>query len=66
MGQWKMTVDRSICIGTGLCAACAPEVTAVGDDGKAYVLDAPSDDIEARRVAVVICPLGALELSEDG
>jgi len=34
----KAKVDREMCIGCGLCEEMCPEVFALDDEGKAYVL----------------------------
>ena len=37
----NITVDKEKCIGCGSCAAIAPNVFKMGDDGKAEVIDGP-------------------------
>lgn len=57
-------VDKSKCIGCGLCASIAPEVFKLGDDGLAYVKDPNGDKKFASKVkeAVDSCPVQAIKI----
>ena len=62
-----VTVDRSLCIGSGDCVDTAPDVFQLDEEDKAVVVDpdgAPTDDvIEAARN----CPVSAIfVVGEDG
>ncbi|CAM4108235.1 (4Fe-4S)-binding protein [Nocardia ninae] len=60
----RITADRTVCVGAGLCALTAPAVFDQGDDdGLVEVLDPAADD-PAVREAVDLCPSGALALTE--
>ena len=60
----KVTVDRTLCVGNGLCEAAAPELFAVGDDGEAQVLvgEIPAAEHQRAREAVQACPARALHI----
>lgn len=60
----KITADREICIGAGMCALTAPDVFDQDEDeGRVLLLDeTPADPAKARR-AVQVCPSGAIEIS---
>jgi ferredoxin len=59
-------IDRSTCIGNGVCAAVAPRAFALDDVMKAVVLD-PERETEANLLsAAELCPTQAIYLSVDG
>ncbi|MDH6109491.1 ferredoxin [Kitasatospora sp. MAP12-15] len=53
-------VDRTRCVGTGLCAASAPAELALGEDGRARALREATIDREAVTEAAELCPVEAL------
>jgi ferredoxin len=59
-------VDRTKCIGVGLCEMTVPGVFEIGEDGLSHVLDEnPTGDVRAAaEEAVFNCPSGALSISE--
>ncbi|PXX71292.1 ferredoxin [Nocardia tenerifensis] len=60
----RITADRNVCIGAGLCALTAPEVFDQSDeDGLVHLLD-PTATTPAAREAIQICPSGALTLTD--
>jgi len=60
----RIEADREICIGAGMCALTAPgSFTQDDEDGLVTLLDPrPSDQMEAVRHAVRLCPSGAITL----
>ncbi|MEU7143531.1 ferredoxin [Nocardia sp. NPDC046473] len=63
----RVTADRNVCIGAGLCALTAPGVFDQDDDnGLVKVLDTDPDaaDAAAVREAADICPSGAVAFTE--
>ncbi|MBC7327099.1 ferredoxin [bacterium] len=60
----KVKVDRELCIGCGLCEESCPEVFALDDEGKAYVL--PDADLEACDLEEVAnsCPAEAITVED--
>ncbi|MDH6696296.1 ferredoxin [Streptomyces griseoviridis] len=62
----KVTGDREVCVGAGLCALTAPEVFDQDDDGLVTVLapDPGDGDKAAAREAAVLCPSGAVRVVE--
>lgn len=58
----KVTIDRELCMGAGLCVLYAPGTFAHDTETKAVVVDHPSDDIEAVRNAVGACPTAAITI----
>lgn len=62
----RVVVDRSRCVGTGICESTVPVVFEIGDDGRLVIVDenvAP-DRLDAVRSAVASCPTQALSLME--
>ena len=64
----KITANRDVCIGAGMCVMNAPEVFDQDDDGVVVLLTAevPEEHEAATARAVASCPSGALRrVSED-
>ncbi|EHR60360.1 ferredoxin [Saccharomonospora cyanea] len=54
-------VDRSVCAASGMCALTAPDVFDQDDDGVVVVrADPVAEHAESVRLAVDLCPSGAL------
>lgn len=62
----QVTIDASKCLGNARCAAVAPEVFDVDDDGFSLVLTAhPQASLAERvRLAARSCPTGAVSVVE--
>ena len=60
--MYRISIDRSLCNGYGVCEALAPEVFALGDDGVAVVRTGVTED-EAVREACESCPMGAISIT---
>lgn len=61
-----ITIDRSVCMGSGTCSYYAPGVFDLDEEGIAVVVDAvarPEDEIV---LAANGCPTHAITLSRDG
>jgi ferredoxin len=58
----KAMIDRSGCIGCGVCAATCPEVFQMADDGLAEVIseDVPADAEETAKEAEDGCPVSVI------
>ncbi|MFF2807189.1 ferredoxin [Streptomyces sp. NPDC058000] len=64
----RVSADRTVCVGAGLCALTAPGVFDQDDDGIVTVLetDPAADARAAAREAGHLCPSGAVRVVEDG
>jgi ferredoxin len=60
--MYRISIDRSLCNGYGVCEALAPEVFELDDDGFAVLRTAISDN-EALRQACDSCPMGAISIA---
>jgi ferredoxin len=60
----KVSADRDVCIGAGLCVYADDAVFDQDDDGIVVLLEAEPEDTEAVRRAVGTCPSGALRILE--
>jgi ferredoxin len=61
-----VTIDRSLCVGSGPCFVLAPRAFQLDDSMKALVLE-PEDESEDRLFAAAEeCPTQAIYLSRDG
>jgi ferredoxin len=62
----KASVDKSLCIGCGLCAELCPLVFQMEDDQAVAADSVPPDAAEACRDAAQQCPVEAIKIEEDG
>jgi ferredoxin len=62
----KVTANRDVCIGAGMCVMSAPEVFDQDDDGVVVVVDTEVSPAQAADVAraVASCPSGALRRAD--
>ncbi|MCK7622289.1 ferredoxin [Streptomyces sp. RS10V-4] len=62
----RVTADRTVCVGAGLCALTAPAVFDQDDDGIVTVLRSAADggDGAAAREAGLLCPSGAVRVTD--
>jgi ferredoxin len=64
-GKWSIEVDRSVCVGSGTCAASAPEYFVLGGDGKSrpviQIADACAEVLEA----ALSCPVEAITVRDE-
>ena len=62
LSQMRITADRDVCIGAGMCVMTAEEVFDQGDDGIFVILEVevPPEHADAAARAVAACPSGAL------
>jgi ferredoxin len=60
-------IDAARCRGHGQCELIAPEVFQLGDDDRGHVIvdQVPPGSAVAARDAVLMCPEGAVEVTED-
>ena len=67
VSQMRITADRDVCIGAGMCVMNAEEVFDQDDDGIVVVLEAdvPPEHADAAARAVAGCPSGALRRIDD-
>lgn len=61
-----VAVDRSTCIGNGICAALAPHAFRLDHQLKAEVLAPQREDEQALWDAATACPVQAIYLSAGG
>ena len=60
--MYRISIDRSLCSGYGVCESIAPDVFELGDDGLAVVRTGISED-EAVQEACDSCPAGAITIA---
>lgn len=61
------TIDRELCIGSGVCLVYAPQTFAHDEAAKVTVVDPTGDSEESIRTAVEGCPTRALTIAgEEG
>lgn len=61
----RVTVDRDLCVSSGMCESVAPAVFEIDDDGELVVLQdvVPAELLEDARAAARSCPTRALQVS---
>jgi ferredoxin len=59
-----VTINRDLCIGSGLCTVYAAATFSQDEDAKVCVVDPEGDAADAIRTAVEACPTGALALAD--
>jgi ferredoxin len=64
--SWTVEVDRSRCLGTGVCCFYAPSTFDLDEEGRSTVVDPDGDPDDAVRNAVEACPTRALTIVEVG
>ena len=63
----KVSIDRDVCAGHGMCYAHAPDLITDDDLGYGQVIGdgvVPSDRVDAARAAVANCPEHAVTVNE--
>jgi ferredoxin len=60
----KAKIDKTLCIGCGLCSSDCPEVFAMNDDNTADVIadPVPAEHKEQCRAAAENCPVEAIKI----
>ena len=64
----KLRIDRTKCVGHGLCVARTPEVFSFDDEG--YILTADGTVVaeehhDSARISAAVCPEVVIEIIED-
>ena len=61
MKEMRAFVDHEMCIGCGACAATAPDVFEMNEDGKAVaVVDTTDENRNTVMDAIDVCPVSAI------
>ena len=63
----RVRADRTICMGAGMCVMTADRYFDQDDRGMVVVAteEVPAEEQRRVRIAVGLCPSGALQLAED-
>jgi ferredoxin len=61
----RISIDREVCMGSGVCVVYAASTFTQDGESKAVLVDQVADSIEQIRTAVEACPTGALSLEND-
>jgi len=64
--MYKITVDKTKCIGCGACVAQCPENFEIKNDGenKAYVKKAKISELGCNKDAEEVCPVDAIKIEK--
>lgn len=58
--KWRVEIDRSVCIGSGMCIGCAPDDFTLDAGRKSYPVREVADSSEAIMDAAESCPVEAI------
>ena len=58
----KVTIDKNLCTGCGLCASVCPKAFEVGDDNVAKVIGSECEGQDIKEVASQ-CPVEAIKVA---
>ena len=59
----SITVDETLCTGTGLCMVYGPDTFDMNDDLKAFARPETNEDLAAIRAAAEACPNRAISVT---
>jgi ferredoxin len=62
--HWNVEVDRTACIGSGICVGTAPGRFVLGEDQRSRAVDELIDPDEAVRDAAASCPVEAISVAD--
>ena len=62
---FHVSIDRDVCIGSGMCVVYAPGTFDQDDEAKVVLRDPSTDGLDDIRVAVEACPTRAIRLDEE-
>jgi ferredoxin len=66
VAEWSVTIDRELCIGSGVCIVYAPNTFEHDAEGKSTRCVGEPDDASTVRTAVEGCPTSALAFEPGG
>lgn len=66
MTRWQISVDKKLCIGSGMCVAIASDRFALDERQRSGPVEAEIDPDELVRDAAASCPSEAIRLIEAG
>ncbi|WKK22189.1 ferredoxin [Streptomyces olivoreticuli] len=60
--RWRVTVDRTVCVGSGLCAATAPDAFRLDATRRSHPVEEETTASEAVLEAAESCPVEAITI----
>lgn len=60
-GSAKITIDKNLCIGCGVCVTIAPKTFKLDNEGKAEVIEPVGDNEATIQDAIDSCPVCAIK-----
>lgn len=66
MGQWKVIVDRDICVGSGTCTALASHLFTLDEEDRSRPTATIFDELPQLIEAAHMCPTGAIDVIDAG
>ncbi|GAA0358398.1 ferredoxin [Streptomyces blastmyceticus] len=60
--RWRVTVDRTVCVGSGLCAATAPDAFRLDAARRSHPVEEETAASEAVLEAAESCPVEAITI----
>lgn len=62
----RVSIDRTKCMGAGMCAFIAHDTFELDDDSISTVIDPEGDPVDRIEAAARECPTGAIEVRRSG
>ena len=63
-GQWRVSVDSTLCIGSGMCIGTAPDRFRFAEDQRSCPAATLIDPDDAVRDAAMTCPVEAINVTD--
>jgi ferredoxin len=60
--SYRIEIDRTVCMGSGVCVIYAPETFDIDQETKSVVHDPGGNPLAQIEVAIAGCPTGAIKL----
>ncbi|MFI1201548.1 ferredoxin [Streptomyces sp. NPDC020883] len=61
--RWRVTVDRGVCIGSGLCAGTAPERFRLDTARQSHPVEPETEPVDTVLTAAEGCPVEAITIT---
>ncbi|MEV0371999.1 ferredoxin [Streptomyces sp. NPDC050636] len=64
--RWRVEVDRSVCIGSGMCVGAAPDGFRLDPARQSHPVEPEADSAESVLAAAEGCPVEAISITVAG
>ncbi|UQA95781.1 ferredoxin [Streptomyces halobius] len=64
--RWRVAVDRSVCVGSGMCVGAAPDGFRLDSARRSHPVEPEADAAESTLAAAEGCPVEAISITAVG